>query len=118
MTMKKRITPILSRALSALATLAVTFALLTGTSSCDSAGTYWGVDQNYPIGNGNMYYGAYGGSGHGYGPHHGWNKKEYKKYKKYQKKREKEYRKQREKAYRKQMKKAHKHWRHHDDDDD
>lgn len=116
MTMKTRITPIIRRALSVLATLAVTFALLTGTSSCDSAGTYWGVDQNYPIGNGNMYYGAYGGSGHG--PHHGWSKKEYKRYKKYQKKREKEYRKQREKAYRKQMKKAHKHWRHHDDDDD
>lgn len=90
--------------------LSLTGALALGCISCGSTGTYWGVDQHYPVGNGSVYYGAYGGDG----PHHRhYSKKEYKKYRKEQKK----LRKKQEKLRKKQMKHARKHHRHHHHDD-
>lgn len=83
----------------ALLPAAAAAAFLMGTSSCRSTGAYWGVDQQYPVGNGTMYYGAYGNTD---APHHFPSKKAYKKYVKQQKK----LRKQQEKA-RKQQAKAH-----------
>lgn len=96
---------------------ATALAIMAGVSSCGSSGAYWGVDQHYPVGNGSVYYGAYGGDGPYYGHHHhGYDKKRYKKYRKEQKK----WAKKQAKYRKKQMKEARKHYRkhhHHDDDD-
>lgn len=86
---------------------AAALAIMAGTSSCGSTGTYWGVDQSYPVGNGQVYYGAYGGDGP-YRHHH--DKKRYKKYRKEQKK----WAKKQAKYRKKQMKEARKHQRKHD----
>ncbi|MCM1004893.1 MAG: hypothetical protein NC402_01200 [Prevotella sp.] len=86
-------------------------AIMLSSTSCSHTGAYWGVDQSYTVGNGSVYYGAYGGDG----PHGHYNKKQYKKYLKQQKK----LRKQQEKLRKKQQKHNKKHHpkrhRHHDD---
>lgn len=85
--------------------IAAIAALSLGLASCGSSGAYWGVDQQYPVGNGTMYYGAYGDTGQ----NHHFNQKEYKKYLKQQKK----LRKQREKQMKRQYKQSHKKHHHH-----
>ena len=90
--------------------LSLSCVLALGCLSCGPTGTYWGVDQHYPVGNGTVYYGAYGGDGP---HHHHYSKKEYKKYLKEQKK----LRKKQEKWRKKQLKHARKHHRHHHHDD-
>lgn len=96
--------------------LLVLCSLTLGMVSCGPSRTYWGVDQSYPVGNGHVYYGAYGGDDYGpYHHHHKYDKKRYKKYKKYKKEREKYYKKQ-YKKYKKQQKHHHKHHHHHHDD--
>lgn len=89
------------------------FAIMAGTSSCGSTGTYRGVDRSCPVGNGQVYYGFYGGDVP-YRHHH--DKKRCKKYRKEQKK----WAKKQAKYRKKHMKEARKHYRkhhHHDDDD-
>lgn len=106
--------PLKTRLLRRVLPLAMALALLGGLASCGPTGAYWGVDQAYPIGNGQVYYGARGGSGHHY------SRSYYKKQRKAQKKREKAWKKQqkkREKAWKKQQR-AHKRARHHHHDHD
>lgn len=97
-----------SRSKNRIAILTILCSVTIGLISCGPSRTYWGVDQSYPIGNGHVYYGAYGGDGPHH--HHKYDKKRYKKYKKYRKEREKYYKKQ----YKK-YKKYRKHHHHHDD---
>ncbi|MCM1319586.1 MAG: hypothetical protein NC217_04325 [Muribaculaceae bacterium] len=87
-----------------LVALFVAIMIMFGAAACGPTRSYWGVDQSYPVGNGHVYYGAYGGDG----PHY--SKKQYKHYKKQQKK----MRKEREKYLKKQRKQYKK--RHHHDD--
>lgn len=84
-----------------IVSFAVLIGITVGLVSCGSTGSYWGVDQSYPVGYGHVYYGAYGGDGHHCSKH--------------EKKRYKKYLKEREKYLKKLHKKHKKHHHHHDD---
>ena len=53
---------------SRLLPFALAGALLFGATACGTMGSYWGVDQSYPVGSGHVYYGAHGHSGPRHAP--------------------------------------------------